>query len=415
LNILNRFVNPTKIILKTPKNTFYLSKIETFFKTPFFNNPRTILYLWIGVSALLGVFKSLTSGLHNNYQIYKYVFFNTLEQFPLFERRPLFFDDLNHYGPIFGFIIAPFAILPDILGGTLWLICLSLILFYAIKDLDLQQWQKMGIYWICTNSLIIAETNVQFNIATTALIIFSFTKIKKEKEIWAAFMIVLGTFVKLYGIVGFAFFFFSKHKSRLLIWSLVWAILFFVLPMLISSPEFIIGQYKAWMIELINKNGSNNFSLHQNISFLGMVRKSTGHLEWSNIPMLVGGLILFSLPYLKTSEYRESRFQLLTLASVLIFTVLFSTGSEPNTYIIAMIGVAIWFVIQPRPLSGWVVFLIIFGIVISSFSPSDLFPRSLYKQYILPNALQALPCTLIWLTIIYEMIFRKTDIPTGTK
>jgi hypothetical protein len=124
---------------------------------------------------------------------------------------------------------------------------------------------------------------------------------------------------------------------------------------------------------------------------------------------LIGALLLFGLPYLKIHEYQKIKFQLLTLSSVLIFTVLFSTGSEPNSYIIAITGVAIWFVIQPRPYSGWSIFLIIFGIAVSSFAPSDLFPDSLYRKVIRPYAFQALPCTLIWLTIVYEMLFRKSD------
>ena len=75
----------------------------------------------------------------------------------------------------------------------------------------------------------------------------------------------------------------------------------------------------------------------------------------------------------------------------------------------ALAGVAIWFVIQPRPYTTWNLFLIIFGITISSFAPSDLFPDSLYRHVIQPYALQALPCTIIWLTIIYEMLFRKSE------
>ncbi|MFZ4454770.1 MAG: glycosyltransferase family 87 protein [Bacteroidales bacterium] len=384
-------------------------KTEDLFKAPFFTNPKTILFLWIGISIFLGISKTLTGRLHNNYQIYKYVFFNILDQFSLFTFQPSLYDDLNHYGPIFGFIIAPFAILPDIVGGTLWLVALALVLYYSVNDLQLKQWQKVAIFWISTNSLIIAHTNVQFNTATAALIILSFTLIRKEKNIWAAFVIMLGTFVKLYGIVGFAFFFFSKNKTKLLIWSLIWSIVFFVLPMLISSPDYIIHQYKEWFVELVNKSTSNDLSFQQNISFLGMVRKSIGNAEMSNGPMLLGAIILMAIPFLQVKKFNTDYFQLLTLASVLIFTVLFSTGSEPNTYIIAIIGVAIWFVIQPRPLSKLNIFLLIFAIAISSFSPSDLFPRSIYKQFIQPYALQALPCTLIWLKIVYEMTFLKSN------
>jgi hypothetical protein len=384
-------------------------KFADLLNKPFFTRYQTILYIWIGVSALMGIINTLTGHFHNNYKIYKYVFLNILEQFPLYQPRPEFFDDLNHYGPVFGIIMAPFAILPDILGGTLWLVMLSLLFYYAIKELPLNRWQHMVILWICTNSLIIAHTNLQFNTATAALIVLSYTNIRKEKDIWAAFMIVLGTFVKLYGIVGFAFFFFSKHKSKLLLWSVIWGVLFFILPMVISSPEFIVSQYKDWFNELIIKNQGNGSSLQQNVSLLGMIHKSTRNFDFSNIPLIFGGLLLFALPYLRIREYYQDRFQLLTLASVLIFTVLFSTGSEPNSYVIAILGVAIWYVIQPQPLSGWNLFLIIFGITISSFAPSDLFPRALYYRFILPNALQALPCTIIWLVIVYELLFRKSD------
>jgi hypothetical protein len=97
------------------------------------------------------------------------------------------------------------------------------------------------------------------------------------------------------------------------------------------------------------------------------------------------------------------------LASVLIFTVIYSTGSEPPTYIIAFIGVGIWLVNQNSPIGvfNWVLF--IFALLISSFSNSDVIPRYIRVNYILPYALIALPCLLIWLKIIYEMLTRKFE------
>jgi hypothetical protein len=92
---------------------------------------------------------------------------------------------------------------------------------------------------------------------------------------------------------------------------------------------------------------------------------------------------------------------------VLIFTVIFSTGSESPTYIIAFVGVAIWFVIQPIPISKFYIFLFIFALVLTSLSPSDLIPKFLRENYIRPYALKALPCVLIWFSIIYEMLTQK--------
>ena len=48
-----------------------------------------------------------------------------------------------------------------------------------------------------------------------------------------------------------------------------WAVLFFVLPMAITSPEYIIDQYKEWHVSLAGKNMENMFSKMQNQSLLG--------------------------------------------------------------------------------------------------------------------------------------------------
>ena len=378
-----------------------------FFKKPIFSDYRFILAVWSVLSVGVIVIHQFASGVHGNYKIYKYVFWNVIERYPLYQPRPEAFGDLNHYGPVFSLIIAPFAVLPDIIGSTLWLLCLCILLFVSLKELPLKKWQIVTICWLITNSLVIAQTNVQFNTATAALIVLSYTMIKKEKDGWAAFMIMLGAFVKLYGIVGFAFFFFSKHKSRLLIWSVIWSVVFFVLPMAISSPDFIISQYQAWFQELAHKNIQNNNCLLQNVSLIGMIKKTTGHFEWSNLFVILPGIMLFALSLLNFRAYKNVGYQLRMLASVLLFVVLFSTGSEPNTYIIALVGAAIWFVVQQKPFSFWDWGLLAFVVLFASFGPSDLFPRKIYTQFILPNALQALPCTLIWLRIIWEMIVLK--------
>jgi hypothetical protein len=122
--------------------------------------------------------------------------------------------------------------------------------------------------------------------------------------------------------------------------------------------------------------------------------------------VLLPALLLFGLSYLKIKNWKYVQYQLLMVASVLIFTVIYSTGSEPPTYIIAFIGVGIWFMNLERPTTfEWL--LLIFALTVTSFSGSDIIPRYIRINYILPYALIALPCLLIWLKIIYEMLTRK--------
>ena len=94
-----------------------------------------------------------------------------------------------------------------------------------------------------------------------------------------------------------------------------------------------------------------------------------------------------------------------------MFVVLFSTGSESSTYIIAFMGVAIWYVAAPWKRSRTDVVLMVFAFILTSMSPSDLFPAYLRKHYITPYALKALPCVVIWLKLVYEMCFKDYAFP----
>jgi len=91
------------------------------------------------------------------------------------------------------------------------------------------------------------------------------------------------------------------------------------------------------------------------------------------------------------------------LASVLMFVVLFSTGSESYGYIIAMAGVAIWYTTAPWKRNKWDLALMIFAFILTSLSPSDLFPKQIWRELIKPYSLKALPVVFIWFKLTYEL------------
>ena len=86
------------------------------------------------------------------------------------------------------------------------------------------------------------------------------------------------------------------------------------------------------------------------------------------------------------------------------FTVLFSTGSESSTYIIAFVGVAIWYWAAPWQRTRWDIALMVFAFILTSLSPSDLFPAYVRQEWVQPYALKALPVTIIWLQLTLEML-----------
>ena len=379
-----------------------IEKCKAFLARPFLRDYRTLLGLWL----LLGVVAALAKlHAHNNFLIFRGVFWHVWQQLPLYEAYPQEYFDVNHYGPLFSLVIAPFAVVPDWLGLVLWCVSLSVFLYVAVRRSTMTQRQQVFILWFCAHELLTALFMQQFNIAIAAIILLAFFLIEKEHDAEAAFFIVVGTLVKLYGIVGLAFFFFSRHKVRFLLSLAGWGTLLFVLPMLISSPEYIVGQYYDWFVCLTEKNSENLESIAQNISLLGMVHRTTG-LQFSDLWLILPGMLLFAIPYLRLSQYRHVAFRQTLLASVLMFVVLFSTGSESSGYIIALVGVVIWYTAAPWHRGAWDVALLVFVFVLSSLSPSDLFPAYLRREWVQPYALKALPVTVVWLRLCWEMAVR---------
>lgn len=370
------------------------------------NNKNVVFGVWI-VLALLVAIKQSFQPLHNNYLIFKYTYYHALDHLHLYNLYPNEYGDSNHYGPFFSLVIAPFALLPDYIGMFCWQMANILFLYFAIKQLPIEKTKINVVYWLITHELLTAMFALQFNISIAAIIVFAYVLIEKEKNFWAVFVIALGTFVKLYGIVGLAFFLFAKKKLNFILYFVFWVLVFFIVPMIFFSPTYILQCYHDWYISLTEKQLLNaSLTSRQDVSIMGMARRISGDVTIPNYPFLIVGVILFSIPYLRFKQYKEPVFRLLYLASTLLFTVIFSNSSESPTYIIAFVGVAIWFVMQNKPVKPLTIALLVFALVLTSFSPSDLFPKYLSETYVIPYALKALPCVLIWIVITYDLTFK---------
>lgn len=389
-------------------------KLQAFFALPFFRDFRTILVLWIILAIVDSVLKYQKSD--NNFLIYRYVFWHAIEQLPLYIHYPLEFDDLNHYGPVFAYVIAPFAVMPHFLGLLFWNLSLALFLYVAIRRFPFTRYQQLFIMWFCTHDLLLCMMMQQFNIAVAAIIVIAFCLIESERDFTAAFFIMLGTFVKLLGIVALPFFFFSKHKQRLFWALLFWAVIMFVAPMLITSPQYIVNCYGEWYQALIDKNATNTlvwgaYDSMNNISTLGMVRRILNTPNYSDLWVLLPGLLLMAVAYFRVPQWKHLAFRETVLAAVLMFSVLFSTGSESTSFIIAFVGIGLWFVAVPWERSRFDIFLMVFAFLLGSLGASDLYPKAIREGFIHAYGLKALPCTIIWLKMCYEMLTRDYKNP----
>jgi len=373
-------------------------------------NPKYIFGVYLIISVVTAISKYFRGDYAiNNYLIFKNVFLNTLQQKNLFIHYPDLYFDLNHYGVFFSLLIAPFAVMPDWLGISLWNLANTFIFVYAIHRLPLSDPKKALFALFCLQEYITAALSLQFNIALTGLLMLSAILIYERKEVQSVTAILVGVFVKIYGIVGLSQFFFIKNKIRFIVAGLVIAVLFFVLPMVYSSPQFVIQSYADWFQSIIEKNNENQvLGNMQDISLMGFFRRILGDASISNLVFLAFGLPLFAAPYIRISQYKHYAFQLMILASTLLFLVLFSSSSESPTYIIAVTGVMIWFFLQ-KERSPWIVGLLVFVIIFTCFSTSDLFPKNIRLNYIKKYSLKAVPCIIVWLRVMYELLTKDFE------
>ena len=90
------------------------------------------------------------------------------------------------------------------------------LLFYAVGKLPVSFWGKNIILLIALIETLTEIQNLQFNPMLCSWIILSYVAIKNNQLSLAALLIVAGTFIKLYGIVGLPFIFFTKDYKKLI-------------------------------------------------------------------------------------------------------------------------------------------------------------------------------------------------------
>ena len=378
------------------------------------------VFLWFAL-AMLAAIAEISRGLSsiNNYEIFAGVFHHTIRQANLYVPYPAEYIDTNHYGPLFSILIAPFALLPDYIGCFLWCVANAWVLFFAIRQLQLTPYQQNIILLIGLIEMMTSIHNVQFNPMLTGWIILSYVLVEKEKDFWATFFIVAGFLIKIYGIAGIAFFWFSKNKLKFILSFIFWFVVLFCLPMLISSPAFIIQSYKDWYNSLVEKNAQNinagDTNVMQDISVMGMIRRIFNTDQVRNYWITLPAAVLYALPFLRFRQYAAPAFRMSYLCLAMMGVVIFSSSAESSTFVIAVTGIGTWYVIQEKSRKNIANGLLLFVIIFTSLSATDLFPRYVREHLILPYSLKALPCFIVWCVVIFDLLLKDFTKPIVPK
>lgn len=343
------------------------------------------------------IFNGLEYTHYNNYLIFKYSFPHLLDNINLYAAYPYEHFDLFKYSPAFALFFGVFKFLPGFSGVFIWNFLNAFVLFLGVKSLpNIQNKTKIFILLFIAIELMTSIQNEQSNGLMAGLLMLSFSGFEKKNYLMGTLFIVLTVFVKIFGAVFFILLLLYPKKFKTAGFTLLWTALLFLSPLIFVSFNHLITQYVNWYEML-----ASDHSASVGMSVLGILQTWFNILP-QKILLLAIGAVLLLLPLIRLRQYPFFNFRLLMFSSVLIWMVIFNHKAESPTFIIAMSGVAIWGMIGKFSITD--VSLLVFAFVLTSLSPTDIIPSSFRNKIIIPYALKALPCILIWIRLSFDLV-----------
>jgi hypothetical protein len=336
---------------------------------------------------------------YNNYLIFVNSFKHLIENINLYEFYPDEYGDQYKYSPTYAFFMGLFYYLPDWLGLVCWNLLNTVVLVGAIKIIPGINYQtKSLIILFVLIELITNLQNEQSNTLMAGLMILSFGFFERKKLMLAALVIALSVIIKPFGLFACTLIALYPRKFRFVAFFFAWIIVLWALPLLVTSPDQLLEHYANWL-QILQSDGTSRYGF----SIFGVLHRWFA-IDISKWIVLVSGLIIFCIVYLRKDLFHEYGFRILFLTSILLWVVLFNHAAESSSYIICMTGIGIWYFTQERKTLNTILAITAFLVVSLLFT--DITPIQ-YKHYLYHYYVKTIPVILIWTRILYEMLFSK--------
>ena len=369
---------------------------------------------------------------YNNYIIFKQSFFHLITRQDLYIHYPQEQYDLFKYPPTFALLFAPFSMLPDFLGYSVWTALNLLLPVFAIYKLQgVSSRVKAAMSALLLLEGFTSALNSQSNGLMLGLLLFALVAMQNGRISQAVLFIWLTAFIKLFGILFFAmlFVFPGAVKKSLVRVPVIFGTLY-LLPLPVLGWEGLQRQYASMFNLLAHDHG-----YFVKYSVMGWLQQWFGLRPNKNL-ILILGLGLQCLPLLvliiKQKLWRSGtlqqmnsksleRWQFLFAASWLLWMVIFNHMAESATYVIAVGGAMLAFsqvkfmnnadfesvkntqLDDDRYNSPWILaFIMMF--LFTMLGPTDVYPKDVRFWIVETAQLKAFPCILLWGLSCIEMM-----------
>lgn len=355
-----------------------------------------VIVLFAAAAIAVTVQKGIVVGHPGNFLLFRYTFHRLISGVDIYN-PPAGEMTGFLYSPVFPLLFAPFAILPLALGLLLWNSVNALTLAFGLKRLLPARAARVALLIVFLDMLRSLQ-NSQTNALIAGLIVLAFVALEHERDAAAAAAaaILVGAFIKIYplgaGVLGLI----RPRQGRFLLLFLAIGLLLAALPLIVVPPAGVIAIYHEWWSIL-----QRDSSAWQGKSVMRFFSAMFGS-SVPSLPIQLGGAVLLLAPlFAQRPSWGDSRFRLRWLCSLLLFFVIFNHQSESASFVVASTGVAIWYVTSAR--SWWRTMLVALVLLFETVPHLFFVPRGLYEHVIGPNALDVIPCFIVWLVIQTEL------------
>jgi len=365
------------------RNVFWLYLVTTVI--------ATLYKMWLGTFPLNGV---LCEPLRN-FTVFRDSFFDLIHFRDLYTGS----EGIFKYSPTFALLMAPFSGLPYWVGVVIWNLINSFCLFLGIKSLlHLSDKTKSLILLYAVVELTTSLQNAQSNALIVGLILCAFSLLERDRYAFSTLLIALTVYIKIFGLIAFALFLFYRAKGRFAVWSLIWMTLLFLSPLLVVDIDQLMSLYKSWFT-LLTEDHASSYGL----SVLGWLKAWFG-IHPNKHAVTITGFLFLCLPLMRIERHKEYLFRLCFLSSMLVWSVIFNHKAESPTFIIAVVGVAIWYFSSPKSLPKGIVIITVF--IFTQLIQTDVFPQQIRRELMQAFTLKVFPCIVAWFYIMIDLFVK---------
>jgi len=363
--------------------------------------------------ALIVTLKEVICMSYNNFQIFSFGsldFWNGINPYSDWSHisilgKPL---DVFLYGPLFSILFTPFTIFPGWIGVIFWNIFTYSLYFFSVFTLPDRFTFIHKRFFFFFSSLLLFSTllSVQFNPVVGALFLFSFTLLEKNKGFWAVLLILISGFTKVYGVFQIIMLMFYPGFRKNTLYVLLIGIVLFLLPVIQIPVNELLSYYHSWIVLITGHlEVFNRYSIYRPfVVFHDSIGSLTGFISLGVLS------VILILTFLRLKNFKGSfSHRAMFLGVLMSFAILFSTGSERHTYVIAVAGYAIWYTcINPGRIDKILLWI---NLLLLGILPVDLIVPWAVSNFLLAKLdLGVIVFGITWFIMVYKTFFSTTDI-----